>query len=86
MKLVAIKEYRDKELERLVKKGEEFDVTEERANVLIAAKVAKKAEPTTEGEPVTDADPTTDAEPTTEGVKVEDKPKRRAGGKKKEEA
>ena len=40
MKVKAIKDYNDTQFERLVKTDEELDVTKERAEVLVNAKVA----------------------------------------------
>lgn len=44
MKVKAIKDYNDTQFKRLVKTGEVLDVTEERAAVLITAKVAVVSE------------------------------------------
>lgn len=41
MTVIVIKEYNDLELGRIVKKGEEIEVTEERAARLISAGVAE---------------------------------------------
>ena len=48
MKVKAIKDYQSLKLKRLVKTGEELEVTEERGKKLLAAGVAEEiAEPTT---------------------------------------
>ena len=48
MKVKAIKNYYDKQLKKDVKAGEEFEVNEERANILVSAKVCEiVATPTT---------------------------------------
>lgn len=41
MRVRVLKNYNDLQLNRLVKAGEEFDVTEDRAKKLIGAKVAE---------------------------------------------
>lgn len=49
MKVKAITDYNDTKLNRLVKNGEELEVTDNRANILINAKVAMAIPtPTTE--------------------------------------
>ena len=47
MKVRAVKDYFDKALNRLVEAGEKFDVTEDRAKVLISAGVAERVTETT---------------------------------------
>jgi hypothetical protein len=47
MKVKAIVDYNDLQLNRRVKKGEEFEVTKSRATVLINSKVAVATTPTT---------------------------------------
>lgn len=47
MKVKAIVDYNDLQLNRRVKKGEELEVTEARATVLIKAKVVATTTPTT---------------------------------------
>lgn len=42
MKIKAITDYNDTALGRLVKAGEQFEVTENRGKILLAAKVAEK--------------------------------------------
>jgi hypothetical protein len=50
MKVKCIKNYYDKQLKKDIKVGAEFEVTEERANVLVDAKVCEivATTPTTE--------------------------------------
>lgn len=47
MKVKAIVDYNDLQLNRRVKKGEELEVTDARAKVLIQSKVATATTPTT---------------------------------------
>ncbi len=49
MKVKAIVDYNDLQLNRRVKKGEELDVTEARADVLIKSKVATPTPTTVKG-------------------------------------
>lgn len=48
MKVKCIKEYHDRLLKKIIKVDEELEVTEERANQLITAKVAVATTTTTE--------------------------------------
>lgn len=70
VKVKCITNYQDRELNRLVKNGEELEVTEDRAEVLVKANVCVKVAATT---------------PTAEKVEKEEvkEPKKKAVAKKK---
>lgn len=57
MKVKVINEYHDKQLDRIVKVGEELDVTEARAKELIYHDVAEATTPTTTDEVATEPAP-----------------------------